>query len=105
MEQTLTTRPVPAFYASNPLPGPFVSRGFEFEKKPSEISLEKTVNNYLKTPAEMDAEFVMEINTTKQVTWRQEENNYRYDMSVFNNIDSNQFYHSSAPPGFIEENY
>ena len=78
---------------------------FRYDRHRPDLSLEKTVNNYLKTPAEMDAEFSMEMNTAKLMTWRQVERYERHSSSAYDNDQNITYSPDSTPFGFMEENY
>jgi len=66
----------------------------------------KTINNYLKTPEEMDAEFCLEMNTNKLMI---KEYSGLFDTygRLMKNKDGNTNMYSSndTPSGFMEENY
>jgi hypothetical protein len=82
------------------------NQSFRYEHHRQHISLEKTVNNYLKTSAEMDAEFSMEMNTAKLMTWKQVDTYERHHDSFYKAEQFNNTYSpDSTPLGFMEENY
>lgn len=53
----------------------------------------------------MDAEFTMEMNTAKLMTWRQVETHDKYSTIVFKDENANTYTTDSTPSGFMEENY
>lgn len=79
---------------------------FGFEKTSTNLSLEQTINNYLKTPAEMDAEFSLEMNTGKLLIQEQTDFPDTYGRLVEYKADTNNSYNpDSTPSGYMEENY
>ena len=79
---------------------------FGFEKTNTNLSLEQTINNYLKTPAEMDAEFSLEMNTGKLVVQEHKDLFDTYGRLVEYKDDNSKTYSpDSDPSGFMEENY
>jgi hypothetical protein len=81
------------------------NRLFRYERNRPEMFLEKTINHYLKTSAEMDAEFSMEMNTAKLMTWRQVDTHDTYSTIVFKDGHTNAYSPDVTPSGFMEENY
>ena len=79
---------------------------FGFEKTSTNLSLEQTINNYLKTPAEMDAEFSLEMNTGKLMVQEHTGFSDTYGKLVEYKADTNNTYNpDSTPSGYMEENY
>jgi len=79
---------------------------FEFEKKLGDLSLVKTINNYLKTPEEMDAEFCLEMNTGKLMIQEHKDLSDTYGRLVeYKDDTSNTYSPDGTPSGFMEENY
>ena len=67
-------------------------------------NLETTINNYLKSPEEIDAEFTLEMNNSKTMF---EEHDYHFDTygRLINNSNSNAYNPDYTHSGFMEENY
>ena len=79
---------------------------FGFEKTRTDLSLEQTINNYLKTPAEMDAEFSLEMNTGKLMIREHTDSYDTYGRLVeYNEGNTNTYSPDNTPSGFMEENY
>lgn len=79
---------------------------FGFEKTNPDLSVEQTINNYLKTPAEMDAEFSLEMNTGKLMVQEHTDLPDTYGKLVeYKDDTSNTYDPDSTPSGFMEENY
>jgi hypothetical protein len=79
---------------------------FGFEKTSTNLSLEQTINNYLKTPAEMDAEFSLEMNTGKLMVQEHTDFPDTHGRLVEYKADTNNTYNpDNTPSGFMEENY
>ena len=79
---------------------------FGFEKTHSNLSLEQTINNYLKTSAEMDAEFSLEMNTGKLMIKEHTDSFDTYGRLVeYKDGNSNTYSPDNTPSGFMEENY
>ena len=77
---------------------------FRFEK--SRTELVKTINNYLKTPEEMDAEFFLEMNMNKLTTKEYTGIYDTYDRIIKNkDRNTNTYGPDDTPSGFMEENY
>ena len=94
----------PLFTSYN-TPGQSENKVFGYERKWIENPLEKTINNYLKTPAEMDAEFSMEMNTARFMTWQYADHYKDKRTTVFTDGNSNAYSPDITPLGFMEENY
>jgi len=79
---------------------------FGFEKTRSNLSLEQTINNYLKTPEEMEAEFTLEMNTSKLMI-----KEYTDIFDTYGRLAQNKDGHTNTyspddtSSGFMEENY
>lgn len=77
-------------------------QSFNYNTTNTDLYLQNTINNYLKTPEEMDADFRLEMNSLKSHP-RDQYNNLnttrwsldKYNVSIPDNIHS----------GFMEENY
>lgn len=79
---------------------------FGFEKTRTDLSLEQTINNYLKTSAEMDAEFSLEMNTGKLMIREHTDSYDTYGRVVEYKDGSNNTYSpDNTLSGFMEENY
>ena len=79
---------------------------FGFEKTNTNLPLEQTINNYLKTPAEMDAEFSLEMNTGKLMIQEHRDLSDTYGRLVEYKDDNNKTYSpDDTLSGFMEENY
>jgi len=79
---------------------------FGFEKSSTNLSLEQTINNYLKTPEEMDAEFSLEMNTGKLMIQEHTDLFDTYGRLVeYKDDTSNTYSPDGTPSGFMEENY
>lgn len=78
---------------------------FRFEK--NRTDLVKTINNYLKTPEEMDAEFCLEMNMNKLMMKEYTGIFDTYDRMIIKNMDgdTNTYGPDDTPSGFMEENY
>ena len=72
---------------------------FRFEK-----NLGTSINNYLKTPEEIDAEFFLEMNSRKKIF---SEHNDHLDTfgRILNISNSNAYSPDYTHSGFMEENY
>jgi hypothetical protein len=79
-------------------------RPYRFEKSLSYTA--KTINNYLKTPEEMDAEFCLEMNTKRMMN-KEYTSMYNTYRRMIENEDGNTNTYSpdDTPSGFMEENY
>ena len=84
--------------------GVIENKTFRFEKTRTDSV--KTINNYLKTPEEMDAEFCLEMNMNKLMT-KEYAGIFDTYGRVIKNKDGNTNTYSSddTPSGFMEENY
>ena len=77
---------------------------FRFEKHRTDLV--KTINNYLKTPEEMDAEFFLEMSTNKLMMKEYTGIFDTYDRIVKNKDgNTNTYGPDDTPSGFMEENY
>lgn len=63
------------------------------------------INNHLKTPEEMDADFFLEMNTNKLMFREHPDFFDTYGRIVKNAIESNVCTSDGIPSGFMEENY
>lgn len=80
-------------------------KSFGFEKPRTNLSLEQTINNYLKTPEEMDAEFSLELNADI-IMFKEHIGIFDTYGRIVKNKDGNNTYNpDSTPSGFMEENY
>ena len=72
------------------------------------INLEKpavpSINNYLKTPEEIDAELCLEMNTRKAAFAEHKDLSDSYGR-IFKNRSDNAYGPDNNPSGFMEENY
>lgn len=72
------------------------------------LRLEKTtadsINNYLKTPEEIDTELSLEMNNRKTVFAEQKDLMDSYGR-IFKNRSDNAYSSDNNPSGFMEENY
>lgn len=77
---------------------------FRLEK--NRTDLVKTINNYLKTPEEMDAEFFLEMNTNKLMI-KEYAGIFDTYARIIKNKDgnTNTYGPDDTPSGFMEENY
>jgi hypothetical protein len=77
-----------------------------FEKKLGDLPIVKTINNYLKTPEEMDADFFLEMNATK-LMFKEHPGTFDTYGRVIKNKDGNTNTYSpdDTHSGFMEENY
>lgn len=84
--------------------GSIENKTFRFERTRTDSV--KTINNYLKTPEEMDAEFCLEINTNKLMI-KEYANMFDTYGRIMKNKDGNTNSYSpdDTPSGFMEENY
>jgi hypothetical protein len=79
---------------------------FGFEKTCANLTLEQTINNYLKTPEEMEAEFSLEMNATKSMI-----KDYTDIFDTYGRLvkkkdgHANTYSPDDTPSGFMEENY
>lgn len=105
MEQAGTISLEAPLLTSYHTPGIMETKVFGYERSNPEMSLEKTINNYLKTPAEMDAEFSMEMNTPKLMGWQQSETYDEYGRIFYKDENINAYSPDDTPSGFMEENY
>jgi hypothetical protein len=83
---------------------PFVAnttqdKNIRFEKSPG-IS----INNYLKTPEEIDAELCLEMNSRKETFAKHKDLMDSYGRIIKNRSD-NAYSPDNNPSGFMEENY
>ena len=76
---------------------------FRFEK--NRADLVKTINNYLKTPEEMDAEFFLEMNANKLMKKEYTGIFDTYDRIINKDGNTNTYGPDDTPSGFMEENY
>jgi hypothetical protein len=77
-----------------------------FEKKLADMPIVKTINNFLKTPEEMDEEFSSEMNTGKSMIKEYTGIFDTYGRLVdYKDGNSNTYSPDSTPSGFMEENY
>ncbi|MFC0771757.1 hypothetical protein [Terrimonas alba] len=75
---------------------------FNYNKTKTDLYLQNTVNNYLKTPEEMDADFFLEMNSLKS-----------HARDQYNKLDTtrrpwdrhNEYIPDNIHSGFMEENY
>ena len=78
----------------------------EMPRNSSMTAMEQPVNNYLKTPEEMEAEFCFVINSRKAAFY---EMNERYDATGRSNKTTDGYMNihnlDEALSGFMEENY
>ncbi|MGZ8559735.1 MAG: hypothetical protein ACXWWC_15435 [Chitinophagaceae bacterium] len=65
-------------------------------------NLETTINNYLKSPEEIDAEFTLEMNNSKTMFEEHDDHFDTYGRLINNSNAYNPDYTNS---GFMEENY
>lgn len=70
-----------------------------------DISPVKTINNYLKTPEEMDAEFCLEMNRNNKVNKEYAGIYGTYGTFVHEDGNTNTYGSDGTPSGFMEENY
>jgi len=72
------------------------------------VHLEKptvpSINNYLKTPEEIDAELCLEMNTRKAAFAEHKDLSDSYGR-IFKNRSDNAYGPENNPSGFMEENY
>lgn len=78
---------------------------FRFEKTGAAIQLEKTINDYLKTPEEMDAEFCMEITASKLMFKDRNDQLDTYKRILQREGNNNSYIPDDTRSGFMEENY
>ncbi|MGZ5219290.1 MAG: hypothetical protein ACXWWD_09570 [Chitinophagaceae bacterium] len=79
---------------------------FGFEKTRANLSLEQTINDYLKSPAEMDAEFSLAMHTGKLMIREHSDIFDTYGRLVeFRDGKNNTYCSDNTPSGFMEENY
>lgn len=76
---------------------------FRFEKHRTDLV--KTINNYLKTPEEMDAEFSLEMNANKLMMKEYTGIFDTYDTIINTDGNTNTYGPDDTPSGFMEENY
>ena len=69
-----------------------------------EKNLGTSINNYLKTPEEIDAEFSLEMNSSKK-TFTEHTSHPDIFGRILNNSNSNTYNSDFAHSGFMEENY
>ena len=67
-------------------------------------NLGTTINNYLKTPEEIDAEFTLEMNTSKTMFVEHDDHFDTYGRLI-NNSNANAYSSDYTHSGFMEENY
>ncbi len=63
------------------------------------------INNYLKTPAEMDAEFDLEMNTQTRMIKERNDHFDTYKKIALQNQATNAYRPDDIPSGYMEENY
>ena len=69
-----------------------------------ELPVPSSVNNYLKTPEEIDAELSLEMNTRKEAFAEHKDLLDSYGR-IFKNRSDNTYSPDNNPSGFMEENY
>ena len=78
------------------------------DKEDKNVNLEKppvpSINNYLKTPEEIDAELCSEMNTRKEALAEHKDLLDSYGR-IFKNRSDNAYGPDNNPSGFMEENY
>ena len=74
------------------------------EKNHHEKDRELSINNYLKTPEEIDAELRLEMNSRKEV-FAEHKNLTDSGGRIFKNRNDNAYSPDNNPSGFMEENY
>ena len=67
-------------------------------------SLGTSINNYLKSPEEIDAEFTLEMNNSKTMFVEHDDHLETYGRLI-NNSSSNAYYPDYSHSGYMEENY
>lgn len=79
---------------------------FGVEKNHANLALVQPINNYLKTPEEMDAEFSLEMNINKSILKEHRDIFDTYGR-VIKNKDKNIYAYSpdDTRSGYMEENY
>jgi hypothetical protein len=109
MEQTGTLKMGPTFSFSElrkKVVNTSEKKIFGFEKTRANLSLEQTINDYLKSPAEMDAEFSMAMNTGKLMMQEHTDIFDTYGRLVeFRDGKNNTYSSDGTHSGFMEENY
>lgn len=63
-----------------------------------------SINNYLKTPEEIDAELCLEMNSRKEAITEHKDLMDSYER-IFKNRSDNAYSPDNNPSGFMEENY
>ena len=74
---------------------------FGFEKRFASSAFD----NHLKTPVEMDAEFLMEMSTARFMTWHYSDHYKDKSIMVYTDGNTNTYNPDLTPSGFMEENY
>ncbi len=69
-----------------------------------EKDLGSTINNYLKTPEEIDAEFTLEMTNNKNTYTDHKDHLDSYGRIIYN-INNNTYSPDYTHSGFMEENY
>ena len=105
MEQAVLHNPPTTPVELAPYPATPENRYFRNERVRPVINPDNSINNYLKTPAEMDAEFSMGTNTTKSSNWWQSNPTSQDEMRIFRTDSTDAIFVTGVPPGFMEENY
>ncbi len=63
------------------------------------------LDNHLKSPVEMDAEFLMEMSTARFMTWHYSDHYKDKSVMVYTDGSTNTYNPDLTPSGFMEENY
>ena len=75
-------------------------KSFNYNKTKADLYLQNTINNYLKTPEEMDADFFLEMNSLKS---HLKDQNRQLD-TIRQFLEKHNEY-DNISSGFMEENY
>ena len=79
------------------------NRTYRFEKNRSYPA--RTINTFLKTPEEMDADFWLEMNRNRMMTKEYSDIHDTYGMIRNGDGNTNTYSPDNTPSGFMEENY